>query len=214
MRAYSLLSLLPCVPLLVSAQCPEYIDYAKQVHEPLSSGKYKLAYQRPTEECRTFKSQGLEDVVSRMQSVIKDPDLARLFQNAYPNTLDTAIKWKGYAADNDKEELTFVITGDINAMWIRGNNGSKDGLKVLTIVQIFRQHESDAKLPADSQREQRFQFDCKSLPRRDQPSSTVPLDLSILQRLPATSGERHRAGSERRGKPGYRVSVVLELVSF
>jgi meiotically up-regulated gene 157 (Mug157) protein len=122
MRGYSLFGLIPTIPLLASAQCPEYIDYAKQVHEPLSSGKYKLAYQRPTEECRTFKSQGLEDTVSRMQSVIKDPDLARLFQNAYPNTLDTAIKWKGYAADNAQEELTFIITGDINAMWLRDSS--------------------------------------------------------------------------------------------
>jgi meiotically up-regulated gene 157 (Mug157) protein len=118
----SILSALYNIPLLVSAQCPEYIDYAKEVHEPLSSGRYRLAYQRPSEECRTFKSQGLEDTISRMESVIKDPDLYRLFQNSYPNTLDTAIKWKGYAADNAEEELTFVITGDINAMWLRDSS--------------------------------------------------------------------------------------------
>lgn len=92
------------------------------MHEPLSSGKYKLAYQRPSEECRTFKSQGIEDTLTRMESVIKDPDLYRLFQNAYPNTLDTAIRWKGYAANNAEEELTFIITGDINAMWLRDSS--------------------------------------------------------------------------------------------
>lgn len=110
------------LPALVSAQCPEYIDYAKEFHEPASTGKYQLAYQRPSEECRTFKSQELEDTVTRLESVIKDPDLYRLFQNAYPNTLDTAIRWKGVAADNAEEELTFIITGDINAMWLRDSS--------------------------------------------------------------------------------------------
>lgn len=110
------------IPLLASAQCPDYSDWAKVSHGPLSSGKYKLAYQRPSEDCRTFKSQGVEDVLSRMEGVIKDPDLYRLFQNAYPNSLDTAVKWKGVAADNADEELTFLITGDINAMWLRDSS--------------------------------------------------------------------------------------------
>ncbi|CAO2652361.1 Nn.00g006440.m01.CDS01 [Neocucurbitaria sp. VM-36] len=122
MRGFKLFSILSNVPFLATAQCPEYIDYSNQTHEPLSSGKYKLSYQRPSEECRTFKSQDLEDTITRMQSVIKDPDLYRLFQNAYPNTLDTAIKWKGYAANNAEEELTFIITGDINAMWLRDSS--------------------------------------------------------------------------------------------
>ncbi|KAF2715433.1 glycoside hydrolase family 125 protein [Pleomassaria siparia CBS 279.74] len=122
MHGFKLLALSSSVPLLASAQCPDYLDYSTQIHEPLSSGKYKLPYQRPSEECRTFKSQSLEDTITRMESVIKDPDLYRLFTNAYPNTLDTAVKWKGYAADNADEELTFLITGDINAMWLRDSS--------------------------------------------------------------------------------------------
>lgn len=122
MRTTNVLKAACVLPALISAQCPEYIDYAKEVHQPLSSGRYQLAYQRPTEQCRTFKSQGLEDTITRLETVIKDPDLYRLFLNAYPNTLDTAIRWKGVAADNDEEELTFIITGDINAMWLRDSS--------------------------------------------------------------------------------------------
>jgi len=54
----------------------------------------------------------VEDTITRLNSSITDRDLFRLFQNSFPNTLDTAIKWKGYAAGTD-EELTFVITGDM-----------------------------------------------------------------------------------------------------
>lgn len=122
MWRFNLLQTACLLPGLVRAQCPEYIDYAKEVHEPLSSGRYQLAYQRPSKECRTFKSQGLEDTITRLKGIIADPDLYRLFENAYPSTLDTAIRWKGVAAENAEEELTFIITGDINAMWLRDSS--------------------------------------------------------------------------------------------
>lgn len=115
--------LLPAASLLLSSaagqECPDYLDYAKEKHEPFTNGTYQLPFQRPAPACRTFNSSGVEQVIDRMEGVIADPDLYRLFENAYPNTLDTAIKWKGVAANNSEEELTFVITGDINAMWLR-----------------------------------------------------------------------------------------------
>ncbi|TVY90941.1 Meiotically up-regulated protein [Lachnellula willkommii] len=101
------------------AQCPDYLDYSQQKHQPYSSGKYQLSYMRPDPACRTFNSSIVEDTIKDMESVIKDPDLYRLFQNSFPNSLDTAVKWKGVAANNSNEELTFLITGDINAMWLR-----------------------------------------------------------------------------------------------
>lgn len=103
----------------IAAQCPDYSDYSTERHLPYSNGTYQLSYMRPDPACRTFNSSDVEAVILEVQDVIADADLYRLFVNAYPNTLDTAIKWKGFAANNSEEELTFVITGDINAMWLR-----------------------------------------------------------------------------------------------
>lgn len=102
-----------------AAKCPNYDGYSKERHPPFSPGRYKLPFQRPAPWCRTFHSRDVEDVIGKMKSAITDPDLYRLFQNTYPNTLDTAIRWKGVSWDDDEEELTFIITGDINAMWLR-----------------------------------------------------------------------------------------------
>lgn len=115
------------------ADCPDYSVFSQQINPPVSSGKYQLSQMRPVPACRTFNSSLVEDTISSMQSVIKDPDLYRLFQNSFPNTLDTAIKWKGVAANNSDEELTFIITGDINAMWLRDSaNQLQSYLSLLT----------------------------------------------------------------------------------
>ena len=98
--------------------------------EPVSRGRRKFPYVRPPPECRTFPLPAMEELIEHMRSVIEDPDLFRLFENSFPNTLDTMVKWRGYAHLTDPEtgeitetatdeELAYIITGDIDAMWLR-----------------------------------------------------------------------------------------------
>ncbi|KAL4724460.1 hypothetical protein ACLX1H_009076 [Fusarium chlamydosporum] len=48
-----------------------------------------------------------------MKKRIKNPDLARLFENAFPSTLDTTVKYF-----DAKENLAFIVTGS-SAQWLR-----------------------------------------------------------------------------------------------
>ena len=103
----------------INLTCPDYYVWSTEPHPPYSGGVYNLSWQRPVTRCRTFNLSIVDETVERVANDISDPDLRRLFVNAYPNTVDTAVKWKGYAQGSDDEELTFLITGDINAMWLR-----------------------------------------------------------------------------------------------
>ncbi|KAF4336881.1 DUF1237 domain protein [Fusarium beomiforme] len=94
--------------------CPDYTSYSRKPHEPLSSGKLKLPFMRPSEECRTFKSPAVEKVISDIKKRVKNPDLARLFENTFPSTLDTTVKYF-----DPKKNLAFIVTGDITAQWLR-----------------------------------------------------------------------------------------------
>jgi hypothetical protein len=102
--------------------CLNFMELQREKQKPWSTGWRRFAYNRPGPECRTFNLPAMEKLIEKMKGVIKDPDLFRLFENSYPNTLDTMIKWRGYANIGDPatgnetvtdEELTYVITGDV-----------------------------------------------------------------------------------------------------
>lgn len=67
---------------------------------------------------RRFTSPAVEAVVETTTRALKDPVLARLFANCYPNTLDTTVETGAVDGKPD----TFVITGDIKAMWLRDSS--------------------------------------------------------------------------------------------
>jgi len=73
---------------------------------------------RPKLAERKFTSNGVEEKIRSVKAAIKDPELAWLFENCYPNTLDTTVN---YSEKHGKPD-TFVITGDINAMWLRDSS--------------------------------------------------------------------------------------------
>jgi len=94
----------------------------------------KLPYQRPAKQCRTFVSELVEKTIKELNESMIDKDLARIFENAFPNTLDTTVKWhvdgseknekKGYFFNFGTEGAwqgpqSFIVTGDINAEWLR-----------------------------------------------------------------------------------------------
>lgn len=105
-----------------SVRCDSFEMLQQLAPEPRSKGRRKFPYVRPPKQCRTFPLPAMEALIEHMRSVIEDPDLFRLFENSYPNTLDTMVKWRGFANITDEEtgvstvtdeELTYVITGDI-----------------------------------------------------------------------------------------------------
>ncbi|CAI7648642.1 unnamed protein product [Penicillium pancosmium] len=119
-------------PAILKRACPDYTSYASTPHGPYSDGPLKLPFQRPAEACRTFSSPSVEKVIDDMTSRLVDKDLAQLFRNAFPNTLDTTIKWhtNGSSSATSKRRVrrdgadwsgvqTFIVTGDINAEWLR-----------------------------------------------------------------------------------------------
>ncbi|GGP03982.1 hypothetical protein GCM10010992_14480 [Cloacibacterium rupense] len=74
--------------------------------------------QRPELSKRKFVSTAVENTIKKVKKSIADSELAWIFENCFPNTLDTTVH---YYQKNGKP-YTYVITGDIDAMWLRDSS--------------------------------------------------------------------------------------------
>ena len=89
-----------------------FLVHKKQI---FASDGIQTMCQRPKISDRKLVSEAVEKTILQMRSVMADPELACLFENCFPNTLDTTVDFEIIEGKPD----TFVITGDIDAMWLR-----------------------------------------------------------------------------------------------
>ncbi len=73
---------------------------------------------RPLPGDRKFRSDTVESYIASVSRLIRDPVLAGLFTNCFPNTLDTTVQPGTFQGKPD----TAVLTGDIAAMWLRDSS--------------------------------------------------------------------------------------------
>jgi hypothetical protein len=72
-------------------------------------------WERPAPADRAARSEAVERRIRNAAGRVADPGLRRLLEGTLPNTLDTTI----VAGGTDARPDTFVVTGDIDAMWLR-----------------------------------------------------------------------------------------------
>jgi uncharacterized protein len=70
---------------------------------------------RPPVSKRNFLSETVEKTIAEVKLNCSNPELGWLFENCFPNTLDTTVDFEIIDGKPD----TYVITGDIDAMWLR-----------------------------------------------------------------------------------------------
>ena len=59
----------------------------------------------------------VERVIEETVTLLKNEKLKWMFANCFPNTLDTTVFY-----ESEPEDDTFVVTGDIPAMWLRDSS--------------------------------------------------------------------------------------------
>jgi hypothetical protein len=83
---------------------------------------------RPLPASRKFVSKAVDEKIAEVKSAIKDKELAWMFENCYPNTLDATVE----TGTRDDKPDSFVITGDIHALWLRDSTAQVTPYLTLT----------------------------------------------------------------------------------
>jgi len=73
---------------------------------------------RLTKSKRLFSSIVIEEKIKEISSFLRDKELSQMFVNCFPNTLDTSV----YYQEKKGRPDTYIITGDIPAMWFRDSS--------------------------------------------------------------------------------------------
>lgn len=104
---------------------------------------------RPEPEDRIFRSDIVDTAIGDIAPTIADWHLRKMFTQALPNTLDTTTY---YREDSHGRPDTFIVTGDIPAMWLRDSTNQlwpylryanrDEKLKKMFAGLVFRQAKS------------------------------------------------------------------------
>jgi uncharacterized protein len=85
---------------------------------PPVAAPWDMTQGRPKLSDRRFRSAAVEEFLIDRSTRIGDPVFAALFVNCFPNTLDTTVVPGQFEGKPD----TAVLTGDIEAMWLRDSS--------------------------------------------------------------------------------------------
>lgn len=105
------------IAMLASANTAMLPSAAPADNTRVENKATKVTYKsnRPAPNVRLFSSKAIEREIKRIKALLKNPRLAWMFENCFPNTLDTTVHFRMLNGKPD----TFVYTGDIHAMWLR-----------------------------------------------------------------------------------------------
>jgi len=103
----------------------KFIQLTAMSGAALSLSKYSIAGSnndypvvRTTPGMRKFTSKSVEKIIADIKKNIGNKEIAWMFENCFPNTLDTTVDFEMINGRPD----TYVITGDIDAMWLRDSS--------------------------------------------------------------------------------------------